>query len=224
MGDIRADELSKLAKTYLIAKGAFNRAYSQYWGSDLSPCPDDTGWKLLEAFRSSVQLFRFKLNRQERGIEQAAWELFRLQLIGEADYSFDDVAGFTKWYSALKSRIERAIAHLYEFHGDSFGDLTDAYPLAGRNLVERALASHPKSARPRREGFLDEGELRDAVRDALGEAWFAFICSGENYIANALQVACHRCYLHRIHTGRDHRVTWTEEEQSATEFAGHYDP
>ncbi len=149
--------------------------------------------------------------------------MFRRQLNDEVDYTFEVAAGFVKWYGRLKGKIDRAMAHLFEFHGDSFGDLVDAYPLAGRELVERALASHPKSDRPRREGYLDEQEVRDAVREKLGPAWHKLICVGENYVVQALEAACYRSYLHRILSGEDTRVVWTEEEQRAAEFAGHYD-
>lgn len=99
----------------------------------------------------------------------------------------------------------------------------DSYPLAGRELVERALASHPKSERPRREGYLDEREVAIAVLEKLGLQWHKLICEGENYIVSALESACRKCYLHRILTGRDEQVAWTEDEKSAVDFAGHYD-
>ena len=69
--------------------------------------------------------------------------------MGDGDYSFVDAMGFVKFYEVLKRKIARSIAHLYDYHGDSFGDLMDSFPLVGRKLVGRALASHPKSDRPR---------------------------------------------------------------------------
>ena len=123
----------------------------------------------------------------------------------------------------VTSKISRAIDHLYDYHGDSFGDLVDSFPLAGRELVERALASHPKSERPRREGYLDEREVADAVRKKLGLQWHQVICNGENYVASALEAACRRCYLHRILTGREEQIAWTDDEKRPLNFAGHYD-
>jgi hypothetical protein len=217
------DDVHKLAKAHLLAKSAFNRGYCRYWKAEVKPCSDDTGWKLLEVFRGEVEKFCFKLKRGEEGITQAAREIFRQELVGEADYTFEDVVGFVKWYEALKSKISQAIGYLYEFHGDSFGDLVDSYPLAGRELVERALASHTKSDRPRREGYFDEGEVRSAVLEKLGSQWHKLICEGENYVVSALEAACRKCYLHRILTGRDELAAWTEDEKGAVEFAGHYD-
>jgi hypothetical protein len=216
-------EVRKLAKAYLLAKSSFNRAYCRFWQAEVKPCSDEMGWKLLEIYRREVERSRFKLQRRDQGIKQAAWEIFRLELVGEADNSFDDVVGFVKWYGALKAKTSQAISHLYEFHGDSFGDLVDSYPLAGRELVQRALATHPKSDRPRREGFLDEREVSDAVLEKLGAQWHKLICEGENYVLSALEAACHKCYLHRMLTGREEHAAWTEAEKTAVNFANHYD-
>jgi hypothetical protein len=216
-------KLQELAKTHLLAKSAFNRAYCQYWHTEIKPCSDETGWKLLAAFRDQVERFVFEYKRTEQGVNHAAWEIVRLELVGEADYGFEDVVGFAKWYEILKNKIGRAIAHLYDFHGDSFGDLVDSYPLAGHELVMRALASHPKSGHPRREGFLDEREVSAAVLEKLGPPWHKLICRGENYVAKALEVACRKYHLRRVLTGRDEQVAWTEEEKSGADFAGHYD-
>ena len=217
------NDLQNLAKTHLLAKSAFNEAYFRFWQSEVKPCSDETGWKLLVAFRNQVEKFVFKLDRSERGVKLAAWEIFRLELVGAADYSFGDIVGFVQWYQMLKNKISRAIDHLYEFQGDSFGDLVDSYPLAGPELVERALASHPQSDRPRREGYLDEREVVDAVLEKLGVQWHGLICRGGNYVKNALDVACRKCYLYRVLTQRDEQIVWTEEERSAVNFACHYE-
>jgi hypothetical protein len=219
----RLDEVPQLAKAYLLAKSAFNRAYCRFWHSEVQPCSDEIGWMVMDVFRREVEEFQFKLEREEQGINHAAWEVFRLELVGQADYRFEDAVAFVKWYGVLKNKIGRAIGHLYEFHGDSFADLVDAYPLAGRELVERALASHPKSERPRREGYLDEREVGDAVKEKLGSRWYKLICQGENYVLQALERACRKSYLHRVLTGQDAQITWTEDEQSAADFAGHFD-
>ena len=39
-----------------------------------------------------------KPRRSEQGITQACWEIFRLELVGEADYGFEDVVASVKWY------------------------------------------------------------------------------------------------------------------------------
>jgi hypothetical protein len=217
------DELYKWAKAFLLAKSAFNRAYCVYWQREVRPCSDKTGWKLLEAFRHAVEEYRFKLNRREQGIKQAAWQIFRQELVGEADYDSHDIVGFVKWYCALTGKISQAIKHLYDFHGDSFGDLVDCFPLAGRELVERALASHPTIGRPRSDGYLAEKEIGNDLLEKLGAPWHHLIFKGENYVLGALEGACHNYFLRRILTGRDERIVWTEEEKYAINFVGHYD-
>lgn len=142
------DDLQNLAKAHLLAKGAFNRAYIRFWQAEIKPCGDDLGWKLLEVFRDEIQEYCFRLNRRYEGVRDAAWEVFRLELVGEANYRFEELVTFVKWYEGLKSRIGRAIGHLFNFHGDSFADLVDSYPLSGRELVERCLPAIPRVTVP----------------------------------------------------------------------------
>jgi hypothetical protein len=219
---IPVDDVFRLAKTFLLARSAFNRAYCKSWYGEVQPSSDEVGWKLLEQLRLIITRYYFAFRRHERGIEQASRELFRLELVGQADYSFEDAVGFVKWYGVLKGKIDESIAHLYEFHGDSFGDLVDAYPLAGQELVQRALASREHGSASRRQGFLDEAELRDALREKLGVPWYRLICRGANYVMHALEMACYQSFLYRVLTGRDERVTWTADEQTAVDFAGRY--
>src|SRR5438552_3048631 len=114
------NEVHKLAKAHLLAKSAFNQAYCRFWHVEVKPCSDEMGWYLLQRFQRQVEDFQFKRNRGGQSIKQAVWEMFRLELVGGSDYSFEDVVGFVKWYGTLTRKISRAIGHLFEFHGDSF--------------------------------------------------------------------------------------------------------
>lgn len=212
-------DLAGLAKAFLQAKAKFNKAYIGYWHT-VEPVDDDMGFKILEVFRGAVKTYVFDYARGHTGLEQAAREVFRLVLVEEADYTFEQAVRFVRWYEQLKHRIGRAIGHLYEFRGDSFGDLVDSYPLAGRELVERALASHPRSDRPRREGFLDELEVGNAVLDKLGLQWHKFIVGGENYVASTLAKAAYRAYVSQI---RRNESVISEEESHGLTFADHFD-
>lgn len=214
-------ELGGLAKDLLIARASFNRAYRR-WLDGVEPCTDESGWKVLEVLRVKVAAFCFTFGRYEQGVKSATWEIFRLQLIDRADYGFEDLIGFVKWYRMLRNRIEEAIGHLYDFHGDSFGDLIDSYPLAGQELVERALATHPKSDRPRREGYLDDREVANAVLDKRGPEWHKLICQGPNYIVNGLETAVRKYYLHRV-LSRHEQVTLTAEEVGRLDGVGLYE-
>jgi hypothetical protein len=213
-------DLGSLAKSLLLARSAFNKAYIHHWHAT-EPCDDATGRRLLVLFREQIKKFVFDYERKDVGVEHAADEIFRRVLTGEANYTFAEACGFVRWYGKLKGRISRAVGHLFEHHGDSFGDLCDSYPLADQDLVERALASHPKSKKPRRDGFLDEKEMRDAVLEKIGLRWHKFICKGENYIESALEKAAKLCYLHRVMESKEN-VTWSEAELEAANFA-YYD-
>jgi hypothetical protein len=94
-----AGSLPDFAKTYLLAQSEFNRAYCRYLQSEVRCCSDETGWKLLEVLRANVTRFRFKMDRNDSGIPNAAWELFRCLFDGKADYTFDDAVAFVKWYA-----------------------------------------------------------------------------------------------------------------------------
>ena len=84
-------------------------------------------------------------------------------------------------YQTLTHQLDKALARLYDFHGDSFGDLTDSMPLAGRAFCERALKSSAQS----REGFLNEEEVSEATK-ALPEPWRTLV-NDELYVASTLQ-------------------------------------
>lgn len=216
-------ELRNLAKAHLLAKSTFNRAYTRFWENEVAPCPEEVGWKLLDVFRKVVEEYRFKLNRREVGIKHASWEMFRRELVDQDGYHFHELVGFVKWYRLLTSKVSAAIGHLYEYHGDSFSDLVDSYPLAGRELVERAFASHPKSSRPRREGFLDEREVGNAVLEKWGSQWHKLICEGENYVVTSLEIACYKSFLQKIVSLDDDQNSWTEDEVPTLRFSGHFD-
>lgn len=214
--------LAEKAKAHLLAQAAFNQEWIRYWHT-VQPCTDEVGWKVMETFRGTVDLYVFKYKRGDVGIKQSAWEVFRQTLTGEAEYSFDDALGFVKWYEQLKQKISRGISHLFDYHGDSYGDLVDSYPLAGKSLAERALASNPKSDRPRREGFLDETEVRESVKE-LGEQWYKLIAHGENYVESSLEHAAVKAYLHRVLTGRDEETAeWAEASGSELLCVGHFE-
>ncbi len=211
--------LADLAKVMLMAQSRFNRAYCHFWVNEVQPCSDEKAWNLLELLRQKIELFVFKYDRRELGIKHATWELFRLELVGDAGYTFENAMSFVKWYEKLTNRIAQSLGYLYEFHGDTFSDLCDSYPLGGRQLVERALTTHPKSDRPRREGFLEEREVSSAVLEQLGPQWHKLICHGENYAEMALETACKRSFLQKVLTGHNDQVRWTPEEEEEVSFA-----
>jgi len=211
-------QIEECGKTFLLAKSEFNRAYYLYWHK-IEPCDDVIGFRILGHFRRHVEKFSINLRRGSLGVKHAAQETYRLVITDDTDdYTWDEAFAFAKWYARLKGKISEAIANLFEFEGDSFGDLCDSLPLAGEGVVQAALATHPKSEKPRRDGFLDEEEIYKAVKAACSPAMAKFITSGENYIGAALEQAAKHWWLHRVLTGRDGTV-WTEAEQKSVQFA-----
>ncbi|MCI0461581.1 MAG: hypothetical protein L0Z62_31920, partial [Gemmataceae bacterium] len=166
--------------------------------------------------------FVFSYKRGDVGVEHASRELFRQVCTREASWTWDEAAGFIKSYENLRKQLGAALGHLFDFHGDRFSDLCDSLPLAGEELVRRCLASHPQSDRPRREGFLDEFELHEAV-EALGPQWSKFILEGETYIASTLRVACKRYWLHELLVDQEGKHGWSEQEQEELAYANHDD-
>jgi hypothetical protein len=215
-------DLISAAKALLLAKARFNRQWLCYWLKHLQPCDEATFSRLLAAYRGFVEQFVFRYQRRDVGVEQASGELFRQASTGEASWTWEEAAGFVKFYEGLYNQLGTALPHLFEFHGDGFSDLCDSLPLAGEEVVRRSLASHPRSHRPRREGFLDEAELNDAV-NALGPQWSSFILRGENYVRSALRAACKQYWLCDLLLARDARNGWSEQEQEELSDAYHGD-
>ena len=220
----RHKETLVAARAYLLAKAKMDNAYLGWWVNDVNPCDDDTGYKLLEEFHKHVETFYIGYKRHDVGVKHAANELFRRTRTGESTWTYEQVAGFVKWYDRIHHQIGRGIGHLFDYHGDGFGDLCDSLPLAGKAVIERCLASHPKSNKPRRDGFLDENEIGQAVMDALGEKWHKFICNGENYVEMALSDQAKKWFLHNL--AGDHIPgvePFTDEEQELLSHLDHSD-
>lgn len=96
--------------------------------------------------------------------------------------------------------------------------------MAGKTIVERCLATHPKSKKPRREGFLDEDEIAQAIEESLGERWRKLICNGENYVESTLSDQAKKWFVNNL-LG-DHvpgTPDWTDEEQSLLSNLDHGD-
>jgi diadenosine tetraphosphate (Ap4A) HIT family hydrolase len=141
-------------------------------------------WQHLDHFREMVKT---NLDRGDsEPVAAAAREFFRLALIAKPPLKADQylLAEALEWfrgYKALRSQLDQALADLYEFHGDSYGDLIDAIPLGGRALCERALGTTPSS----HEGFLCESDVSEAI-SALPAPWSKLV-TNELYVASILE-------------------------------------
>jgi hypothetical protein len=153
-------------------------------------------WKLLDHFR---ELVKYNIDRQ-RGepIADAAREFFRLALVTtpplEGDeYLMEEALQWFQGYRALKQQLGKAIAYLYEFHGDSFGDLIDSMPLGGQALCERALKTSSRC----RDGFLSEEEVTEGIK-ALPQPWSKLV-GDEIYVASTLE-----------EKGQEYLISWMQ--------------
>jgi hypothetical protein len=164
-----------------------HKAQLHFWRfmHGVQPMPlNDRFWKLLDHFR---KLIKSNLDRK-RGepIVSAACEFFRLALVTELpleedEYLMEEALQWLRGYNALKKKLDKALADLYEFHGDSFGDMIDSMPLGGRELCERAMKTAPRC----RDGFLSEEEVSEMIK-ALPEPWGKLV-SNEIYITSTLE-------------------------------------
>jgi hypothetical protein len=144
---------------------------------------NDRFWKLLEHFR---KLVKSNINsKKAEPIKSAAAEFFRQALVTippleENEYLMEEALQWLRGYRALTRQLDGALADLFDFHGDSFGDLIDSMPLGGRVFCERALKTHSRS----RDGFLSEEELNDAVK-TIDQPWRDLI-GHEIYVVSRL--------------------------------------
>jgi len=220
----RRDQAVETGKALLLARAHFSKSWLAYWVNEVGPCDDDTAYRLVELFRQEVEVYFFDLKRRDVGVRHAANEMFRKWAVGQADYTWEELLGFVRWYDLVSNhKIGVAIAHLFEYHGDGFSDLCIALPLAGKRIVERCYASHLSSDKPRREGFLDPGEIAAAVEEALGDRWRKLISAGENYVESALTNQAEKWFLNRLRSARDNENGWTPEEQELLSHSHFYE-
>ncbi len=190
-----------------------HKAQLHFWRfmRGVQPMPlNERFWKLLDHFRELVKYF---LDRK-RGepIASAAWEFFRLALVTEPplegdEYLMEEALQWFQGYKALKNKLGRALSDLYDYHGDSFGDLVDSMPLAGRQFCEQALKTAPRC----REGFLSEVEVSQAIK-ALSQPWQQLV-GDEIYVVSTLEEKAHEGLVSWI---RSHMITPEQNEQIET--------
>ena len=77
-----------------------------------------------------------------------------------------------------RGEFEKRIRKLFDYIGDTFGDLTDSLPLAGKEFNAKK--------------FQTEEQLYAEGRQALIPNWSKLIFGGENYIESTLEDAGRR--------------------------------
>lgn len=175
-------ELRDLAIAYRASLANYAKAFRRHFHDSVTVLTDDRFWALQPVFRSEVCKFRFNYGRSN-GVEQAARELFRKPLAGDFDdsptYTLDEAVQFAKTWPSIQNRLYRPLFDVVQDRGDdAYGDLLDSLPLAGREVVEKAIAGD----------FANERQFESAVLEGCAgdETLAKFILHGENYAAMAL--------------------------------------
>ena len=179
-------------------KEIYETAWSQYYhayefgnkDAQLSPLGPARFWEMIPQFNKEIERFCFGYKRTD-GIKVATHELFRKAATGESQgavserlvtqYDYNDALRFAVTYGLVKRRIQKHIRKLFDYIGDTFGDLTDSLPLAGKEFNAKK--------------FQTEEQLYAEGRQALIPNWSKLIFGGENYIESTLEDAAEEWYL-----------------------------
>lgn len=171
-------DLVSAGNAVLTANFNYRAAWFKFFDG-VKPVSKARFWALLECFRKEVEVYCFTYKRTN-GVGQAAKEFFRKALVGSMSaipgcptYSIQEASGFVKAYSKALEVLERRHGKLFDYAGDSFGDLMDSLPLAGSEFFEKRFAT--------------EDELYGAIR-SLEPVWSEFLFR-ENYVLMSLEDA-----------------------------------
>lgn len=181
-------ELLAAAHTLNDAKESFTDRWNALEVPTLDP---NKFWHTFDVFRN---LLKSRIPRPD-AVKEAAHELFRLQAIGVDNMgSFDDLLSFVSHWEAI---VDKLYTELFDVvtdkSDDSYHDLCDSLPLAGRHTVGQILDGKAVS----------NGDIRFLI-DSHDDSMLVYIWNGENYIRMALRDTAKKWFL--IHS-RDHEVT-----------------
>lgn len=169
------------------AKQAYEAAFRAYFVDEVTLLSDDRFWEMQKVLAWEVVRFQPGHGRTS-GIEMATAEVFRKPLAedyrclggdGEVPpYSLDEAVQFAKGCDGLKQRLYQPLFEVVEDRSDDgYSDLLDALPLAGRELIEQALARE----------FANHRQFERAIKQACPDDWLSeLILRGENYIGMRL--------------------------------------
>jgi hypothetical protein len=165
-------EAEKAAVKHTLAEREYESVFYS-WLNTLEKLSPNRFWQLLEHYRRLV----FTATRYDT--ELAADEFFRLALVKAADpvqYSLDEACRFAITYEITVSRLTRYFDRSnkgIEFGrtDDSYHDLMDSLPLAGRNFYRTAKAG----------GFHTLKQVEACIKTNVVPSLVKRILNGENY-------------------------------------------
>ena len=186
------DNLKQKAVAHREALAAYETAFREYFDNQVAELPAERFWALQSVLCHEVLRFHFGYGRSN-GIEQAAEEFFRKPAARDyrdsLEYTLEEAIQFAKTWREWRQRLYGPLFDVVQNRGDdAYGDLLDALPLAGREVVEEAMAGE----------FANEPQLEAAVLVGCdgNQRLVKLILHGENYIGMFLaEAACQRFAL-----------------------------
>jgi hypothetical protein len=182
--------VNEAASQFRVAQENYDKSFRAYFANEVTSLPDDRFWQLQSVFVGEVASFRFGYGRTN-GVEQAARELFRKPLASDFNgrgnrdvprYSMHEAIQFAKSWRELTRRLYQPLFDVIEDRSDdAYGDLLDALPLAGRDVVQKLLGRE----------FANQDQFEQTVRDACKECpqMAELTLRGENYVGMSLMDA-----------------------------------
>ena len=173
------------AAVFRAAQENYHAAFRDYFANEIISLPNERFWQLQQVFVREVLTYRFGYGLTN-GVAQACREFFRKPWANDfgkhASYTLEEAIRFAKSWQGWRGRLYQPLFNVVEDRGDdAYGDLLDALPLAGRDLVGKALARE----------FGNQRQFEAVVQDgcAGNEKLAKLILHGENYVAMALAEA-----------------------------------
>ena len=138
------------------------------------PLSAERFWELLPLFCNEI-LGQYQLN-----LKNATYEFFRKPVCDrQVSYTLDEAIRFVVTYRQMVDALYEPLFNVITNRGDdSYGDLLDAMPLAGRVVYEKCLNKY----------YGNNAAVDTAVADHRPKL-ANFILHGENYIRMTLQDA-----------------------------------
>lgn len=170
------------------AESAFREAFKELWQT-IPRMPLDGGqfWCIMSDFR---RIYGRSLSLcGPRGASEHACDEFVRQSVNEErrHRTLGDCMKFTRQWDLLTDKMYQPLFNVIKSkNDDSYGDFLDAFPLAGKEVIDRALTTGNK-------GFEVESDITDALSK---DNHRKIIWEGENYFRMNLEDACRKFYLY----------------------------
>lgn len=158
-------------------KSRWNKQFRAFFEAQ-KPLSADRFWELLPLFRSEI------VHQYQFNVKNAAYEFFRKPACDAVSYTLDEALRFAVTYRQMSEALYTPLFDVITDRGDdSYGDLLDAMPLAGRVIYEKCLSKY----------YGNNVAIESAIGDEIPKL-ARFIMRGENYIRSTLNDAAAERY------------------------------